>query len=698
MTKIRESMTTFFSVFAGVFVVYIVLDWGMDITGRRQNSRQAQAQEIGKINGEIIPLKEFSDLLRQAIDNQKTQSGTDPDDKQLRTIRDQVWSQLVEQKLFDEEVQRLSIIVPDKELVDWVRGTDPPEFLKRQFTDSTGTFDRQRYEATINDPRNKQIMVRVEDALRKQREREKLQSIINVSVQVPAGEVLQRFIEQNVKMEGDYISFDPNTIIKNEDITASDDELRKYYNDHSEGFKVEATRKLKYIDFSEAPSKKDSENVASTVEDIWNRASAGADFLDLAKTYSETPVNDSVWSKHGELGEEKENVIFGAKPDEILKPSKEFDGYHIIKVLSFRAGKDDFIRASHILIRINNNDSVSALKKAKEVYAAAKRGENFADLARKHSTDGSAANGGDLGWFGKGRMVKPFEEAAFKTKADQIVGPVRTQFGYHIIKVTARDNREVKFTDIHISVQISSQTKNDIEQRAQDFDYLAKQGDFLKEAAESKYNVSETPVFQKNASIPGVGLNSTLNKFAFSNKLGTVSDVITLQNGYGVYMISEVKEAGIRSFEELKANIDALVKREKKVEKTKALATELRQGAKPGDNLQSIAAKRAGLSVIHFPSFTMASGLPGIGRDLGLFGGLSSLAVGEISKPIEGSQGIFLIQFTSKTPFDSTSFGAQRIALHGQLLQEKRNKFLSDWTDHLKKSADIVDNRDLFYH
>src|SRR5207244_2439227 len=130
---------------------------------------------------------------------------------------------------------------------------------------------------------------------------------------------------------------------------------------------------------------------------------------------------------------------------DILDVSKEFDGFHLIKVLEFRPGKDDFLRASHILVKIENNDSAKALKQAKDLLAAARRGEDFAELARKNSQDpGSGANGGDLGWFGKGRMVKQFDEAAFKAKPGQIVGPVRSQFGYHIIKVVARDNREVR--------------------------------------------------------------------------------------------------------------------------------------------------------------------------------------------------------------------------------------------------------------
>lgn len=697
MTKIRESMTTFFSVFAGLFVVYIVLDWGMDITGRRHTKELANAQEIGVINGQVIPTKEFSDLVKQATDNQKAQTGTEPDENQIRLIRDQVWNQLVDQKLYDDEIKRLGITVSDKEILDWVTGENPPDFLQKQFTDSTGKFDRVRYDATIKNPRNKDIMVRVEDALRKQREREKLQSIVLASVQVPEGDVLEKFMDQNIKYDADYVLFDPNAIVKDSEVKVSDDELRRYYNDHSEEFKVEASRKLKYIQFSDAPSKSDSESVTTEIDDIKKRALAGTDFLDLAKTYSETPVAETYF-KHGEVSPEKESAIFAAKTGDILGPMKEFDGFHLIKVLDFRNGKDDFLRASHILINIENNDSVKALKEATGIAAIAKRGGDFAELARKNSKEpGAEQRGGDLGWFGKGRMVKPFEEAAFKAKVGQVVGPVRTQFGYHIIKVTARDNREVKIADIHTQIRTSQQTKSDIEQRAQDFQYLAKEGDFVKEATQSKFAVLETQPLQKNSAIPGIGQNSVLSKFAFSNKLGSVSNVITLQNGFGVFMISEVKEAGIRSFDELKTTLELRVKNEKKMASAKNIATELRQSLASNDDLQKITAKRPDARFGHIPSFTLNGTVPGIGRDLGFIGGISSLNVGEISKPIEGQRGVFIVKLTGKTAFDSVAYKTQIAGLRNQLLTEKRNRYLSEWSEQLKKAAEIVDNRDTFY-
>ncbi len=697
MTKIRENMATFFSIFAGVFVVYIVLDWGMDITSRKQASNIAESQEVGKIDDHPITYKEFSELLRRALDNQKAQTGTEPDENQQRSIRDQLWNQLIEQRLFDDQIEQLGIIITDQEIRDWVLGENPPDFLKQQFTDSIGAFNRQAYESAIMDPKNKQIIIQVESALRKQRQREKLQSLITASVQVGESEIHQRFTDQNIKYQVDYALFDPNILVKDDEVQTSDENLQRYYNDNLEDYKVEATRKLKYVLFQEIPSQSDTNDVISEMEDILKQAQAGSDFDSLAKIYSETPPSD-LYRGHGAFSPEIETAIFNAKVGNILGPINDRDGYHLIKIKNFQPGKEEYVHASHILINIENNDSTGALNQAKTILSEIKSGKDFSELARIHSKDpGSGAKGGDLGWFGKGRMVKPFEEAAFKARPGQILGPIQSQFGYHIIKVHSKDNREVKVTDIHLTIRLSPRTRTETSQRAQDFSYLSKEGSFEKEANQNRYTILETQPFQQDAVIPGIGMNNAINKFAFKNNLNAVSEPFYIQKNYGVFMVSEVKKAGVRPFDEIKHVIENRLKHEKKNEIVKIIATELRQSLKSTDNLQEVSVKNPKISVKHLEPFSLSGFIPEIGRDLGFIGGIESLQPGEISNPIIGSRGVYLTKIISRTDFDTTAYKQSKISLRNQILIEKKNRFFSEWFNELKKSAEIVDNRDMFY-
>ncbi len=698
MTKIRENLATFFSVFAGIFVVYIVLDWGMDITGRKQASRMIESQEVGKVNGQPILWKDFSEYVQRTLDNQKAQTGNDPDENQVRMIRDQVWNQLVDNILYDEKIRELGIKVTNQELIDWVRGDNPPDFLRQQFTDSTGTFNRQLYDATIMDPKNKAIMARVEEALRLQRLREKLQSVVTAVVQVDESDIRQRYIDQNIMFDLDVAFFDPNVLIADDEVSIADIELLDYYNDHSDEYKVEATRRLKYVRFDERPLKADSEEVYSTLLDVKKRIDAGSDFNELSTTFSETPSTDSYF-KHGELPPDKERALFGSsKKGDLVGPVLLTDGYHLLKIVDFRPGTEEAVHVSHILIKTNPSNPDSALKQAEQIISVVRRSGNFSELAKKHSEDAaSAIDGGDLGWIRKGRMAKSFEDAAFKAKPGEIVGPVLTTFGYHIIQVHRKDKSEVQFKDIHMQVRPSTKSRNDIAQRAQDFAYLAKDGKFEKEAELSKYEVLETQPFQKGSSISGIGINNTVNKFAFSNKLGSVSDVFSLTDAIGVFIVSEVKDAGIRPYEDLKTTIESRVRREKKIAKVKNIAQQLKATLTPKDSLQILKAKNPKVTVQSATAYTFSGYIPGIGRDLGLLGGIAPLQPGELSNLIESQRGVYIVKLLNKTPFDTLAYKAQAITLRSQLLTERRNRYFTEWSDAIKKEADIVDNRDQFY-
>lgn len=693
MTRMRDSMPVILIGLVIAFVLTIIFEWGMDYLGLKST----QVNHVGEINGRTVTYEEFTELVRQASENQRAQTNNEPDENQLAQIRDQVWNNLVNQTLLEEEMRRMGIAVTDEEIIEWVTGPNPPQFLKQQFTDSLGVFNRAAYDNAIQNPQNREVWVTVERMLRQQRAQEKLQSVLFASVRATEADVMRRFIEQNVKFDAEYILFDPNRLVKDEEVEVTDADIKKFYKDHAEEYKVEETRKLKYVLFSDAPSAQDTQNVLADLEDILKQVRQGADFVESASLYGKVESSDAFF-KRGELSQAKENAIFSAKVGEIIGPIADFDGYHLVKILDEREGKDEFIRASHILISLNDKDSTEALRKAREVLAAAKRGEKFDDLAVKHSQDpGSAKRGGDLGWFGKGRMVKEFEDAAFKAKVGQIVGPVKTQFGYHIIKVVGKSKRELKIADIGLPVKPSSQTRSNVYQKAQDFAYVAKNDGFSESASQLGLKELETPPFTKNAAIPGIGIHQTVSKFAFNGKLGDISDVISVTGGYLVCMIAEIKPAGIKRLDEVKDAIKPRVIREKKMEKVRKLAEEIRSAIQPTDSLGAAILGHSELRVQRTGPFSPAGFVPGVGRDLVFVGAASALEVGEVSKPVESVRGYYIIKLIDRTAIDSTAYQAQRANLMTQIAQEKRNRFVSEWLEHLKKNADIVDNRDLLF-
>ena len=208
MTRMRDSMPVILFGLLIAFLITIVFEWGMDYLGIKGGGGQ---DYVGKVNGKKVTYREFSDLVKTMSDNAKAQSGQEPDESMSREMRDQAWQSIVTERLVSDEVKRLGITVSDQELRDWVFGDNPPQELKRNFTDSTGNFNREMYEQVLTNP-NQYIqdpngrdpnygvkkLADFERMLRQQRVQAKLQSLVFASVRVTDGELRQRFADATV--------------------------------------------------------------------------------------------------------------------------------------------------------------------------------------------------------------------------------------------------------------------------------------------------------------------------------------------------------------------------------------------------------------------------------------------------------------------------------------------------------------------
>ncbi len=598
----------------------------------------------------------------------------------------------------DEQINKLGLEATDREIIDIVHGPNPPEFLTRNFRDSMGTFNRAAYDRAIADPQNREAWVQVEKALREQRKQEKLQSILFASVRITDDEVRRRFIDQNTTLDAEYLFFDPMRFYPDSVIPVIDDDIRKYYNANQEEFKVRAARKLKFVQFVLAPSREDTLAVLNEMNRLLGQAKAGSDFLELAKTYSEVPVNEAFF-KHGELSRPKETAVFAAKKGDIVGPVQDFDGYHLFKILDERKGTSEYVRASHILLNaVSGPDSVKRIEKARDLLRQIRNGADFAQLARDNSEDFSnASQGGDLGWNGKGAWVKPFEDAAFRARVGEVVGPIRTQFGWHIIKVTGKDNREVQLAALTLRLKASSYTTEAVNKQAEDFSYLAKSEGFEKAAEFSRYEIRDTPEFVKTGSIPGLGFNEAITNFAFLEKVGAVSDPMTIRGGVVVVKIADAREEGVQPLESVKNTARATVLRQKKMEKLRVQVEELRKNLQPTMNFAEAVQTVAQAQYQKTGPFRPADAVPQIGRDMAFIGVALTLQPGEISKPFEGQRGYYILKLSTKSSFDSTKFSSARTSLRDQMLQEKKNQVLSQWFTALRDRASVEDHRSKFF-
>lgn len=698
LSNIREKSPKFIIAGAAIiFIVLIIFDWGLDISNRKGGGMQHEI--LGTVNGQEVNYKQFSELLKRTLENQRKQQNTEIDAETERTIRSQVWGQMVDEMLIEQEIERLGITVTDQEIRDVIMGPNPPDFLVQQFKDSTGTFRRDAYQRAMMDPQNKDAWIEVENLVRSTQKRQKLQSLLMATANVSDDEIRQRFSDRTITMNANYILFDINRLVPDSTVIVTDDDMQKQYDLHAAEFHVKPMRKVKYVILKQQASPSDSADVLKTMEEILRDAkSQNMDFAELVKDKSDIPFTDAYY-RRGELTKQKDDAIFAAKKGEIIGPITDDDGYHLIKILDQRPGKEEVVNASHILINlVSGPDSVKAIQKARALLAQARAGANFAALALENSQDYvSGRQGGELGWRTKNQWVKPFADVAFKARVGEIVGPVRSQFGWHIIKVNGREKREIKIVDCAMKVKASTETIDSVYQKAQDFVYLAKEEGFEKAAENSGIVVQETPEFQKTGSIPGLGQIDVLQNFAFKDKVGTISDPINIRDGIVIAKVSNIREEGVRPFDEVKTALKQMAMKQKKLDKIHDQVETFYKTLTPTTDFFSLAASNPNIIVQTTTPFKPNESPLGVGRDQKFVGTALSLKPGELSKPFEGIRGYYILQMISKTPFDTTEYKIERESLYSQLLQEKRNRVIADWHTALLEKADIVDNRDKFF-
>ncbi len=697
MTRMRDNAHWFIIAFAVVFILFWVIS-DVDVGSVLRGS----SNHVGVVDGKPITYQEFTGIVERVAESQRKQSGgKDLEENQIASIREQVWSDYIQRAVIERAVKELGITVSDKEITDWVRSENPPEAIAQYFKDSTGHFNRDNYLAFLSNPgaENEQALVQIEEQLRSELLSKKLTTALAASMQIGDGELMEAYRNQNQQYNVSYVMFDPMKLFGPNNTPPSKQELQEYYDAHKYQFKNEEMRKLQFVAFLETPTREDTTAVMNEMENVAKEAKGGKDFLQLVKDYSETPYQDA-WVTLNQLQPDQASELLRKPVGSIIGPMADEGGVTLGKILDAREGKETLVRARHILVKIEGGNETAAKAKIEEVLAKIRAGLPFDQAAKQFSQDpGSGPRGGDLGYFGKGRMIKAFEDACFNGKPGDVIGPIKTDFGYHLIKVEEKNNKEFKYAAIKMSVKASARTKDQAYENARNFAYFVQENGFEKEAQMNKYEIRETGEFakQRGSYIPEIGVNPALVKWAFEGKTGDVSDVHRAMNGYVVCKIAEVLHAGYRPLADVEKTIAPQVRAELQLKKAGEVAAKYYAKLQPGRGLETILPPDSTLKLVTTGPFTMQQGPAVIGRDSRFLGRIGSMKAGEISKPFPGDRSYFIAQLISKSPVDEAAFKLQRDDLRRQQLQQKQSEYIQAWLEKMKDNVKIEDNRDRFF-
>jgi peptidyl-prolyl cis-trans isomerase D len=383
--------------------------------------------------------------------------------------------------------------------------------------------------------------------------------------------------------------------------------------------------------------------------------------------------------------------------DKVTITEKEISNFYELNQENFRNPKQ--IKARHILLKVSPDASESEETKTKEkalsLLKRAKDGEDFAVLAKKYSQDPAASKGGDLGYFTQGQMVKPFEELAFSLKKGEIGGPVRTQFGWHIIQVDNIKESTVQ-TLSEVRNQIVTTIKNNIsEEIAHEraltlMDQMPYDINLATYADQHGMTVKETDYFPKTGAIPGLGEDERLTQSIYSLENGEISEVIKHKDKFYIIQVVDTKDSHIPEMSEVSDQLERDFINHLSLIAAKKEAKSYLEQLKRGANWSELA-KSKGLETEETGFFTRKQSPPKIDNSPLLSEAAFSLSSQKIypDEVFEINNKIYVIRWLSKEDIDTTDFHKEKESFKQAVLLEKKKRIFNAWLQSLKEKAEI---------
>jgi peptidyl-prolyl cis-trans isomerase D len=354
------------------------------------------------------------------------------------------------------------------------------------------------------------------------------------------------------------------------------------------------------------------------------------------------------------------------------------------------------IRASHILLKIEGKSDADVRARAEQVLKEAKAGADFAALAKKYSEDESnSAQGGDLDFFGRGRMVGEFENVAFTLKPGEISDLVKTQFGYHIIKLTDRKPAIVRpLTEPEVFREIETQLLRDRTetQAAELAEGLAREATsppLLDKAAGARgLKVEESGFFARGGLIEQLGPQSPVASAAFDLADNAISAPIVTPMGRVLFYVSGKRDAFVPKLEEVRAQVRDDLIQTRAVALAKQRADQLATQLKAAPDFQA-AAKAAGLEAVTTEPLTRDAVIPNIGKSPEIDAVAFSLPVGSVSDAINTAQGAAIVKVVSRPGVAPADFAMGKEKFRSEILNERRSRFYQAYMEKARARMKI---------
>ena len=702
ITKIREKSGIAAAAIAISLIFFLI---GGDIFSGNSRFFGGSSDVVGEIGGEKINYKDFQKKVEDAAQNYTQQAGRSPGEQETSQMRDQIWNQYILDLAYGKEYEALGLSVSSKELVDMVQGENIHPSVRQQFTNpQTGQFDKTYVIQFLKNFKTmpvaqQQAWASFEKSLAQDRLRTKYENLMKMSTYTTNAEAQKEYVAQTSKVDAHYL-YVPFYSVADSTVKVTDSQLEDYLGKHKDAFIGQNTRSIQYVTFPVIPSKQDTASFYNDIKRLAKELAISKN--DSAFAMMNSDVKTPYYVTMAEIPESVKGSLGSMTPGGIYGPFKNGMSYSIYKYGGIQKDSLFTVRASHILIQAAKtaSDSVKATarKRAEGILAQIRGGASFEAMAQQFGTDGTAQQGGDLGYFkNNGSMVKPFENAIFGFSGTGLLANiVETDFGFHIVKVTeAKTNTRYKLAAVNRTIAPSQATMDEVLRKA---DAFATEND-TKDKFEASLKKDRTLLMLRGDKIPegAAGFNNLQNardivRWAFNSdtKIGSISTVFQNENQYIVALETGSTDKNKVKIDDFRDELTAKVRGEMKAE----IITKKLTGIT--GTLEQMAQKYgAGALVETVTDLTLAQGvLTSAGADPTALGKAFGLKIGQKSKPFKGEAGIFVMETTKSTPAPAMADLTMYKNSSKMMAAQRASYYINE---AIKENAKVVDNRAKFY-
>lgn len=689
MERLRNSTKIIF----WVLILAFGLLWGLADTGAI-DAVMLGPRSFGEVNGQAITAEEYNARVNLYTQRYQEQTGAAPTMEMRAYYEELAWDELILERIIDSEMEKLGIQVTDEEIVQLITGPTPHPMVAQFFTREDGTVDRLALQAAIEAPENTPIWINIEAQLREQRGREKLNAYIESSLRVSDSEIDQEYFRENSTVSFSFVRF-PYSAVDEAEITLTDSEINSYYRANRDKFKQERAWRFNFVEFSKAPTERDTARTFSEVQNIrLELADAPNDSIFIAQVFSDLPYFGG-WLNPSEVNWYLSDVV-RLNDGEVTTPVSHDGTVSVAKRTESRRGSTTFTRARIIRLSFNDANKNEVQAQARDIVSRINNGESFATLAQNNSNDASASRGGELGYVDRADFSTSVGNALFNGRVGSIIGPLEDSQSFLIFEIVDRSNTEVRIAQF--SRRIEADGGDTIRRQldeASDFREYADLDGFDQEVA--RRNLVSIPSFatENVPFITGIGQSRVLlQELAKVKRANTIPEPIELDDKILVIQVTEIIQPGTRPLSEVRSQIETTLRNEKRKELTSKRVNNLLSSI---STLEAIA-QADGKEVQTAASIRYSSNsIPGAGREPALIGSAFGMSLNTTSNIILGENAAFVISVYDRVEADITAIPASyRQQARQRLTQLKSQSFQEVWIDRLKAEAKITDYRGFY--